>query len=345
MNAKLPKRGAGGGLKRAARGVPKRGGAEASMDFFPDEESGAGMPKGLIDPYVSSMSIWSVWGVHKSGKTHWGLHFPAPVAILSVGESNTRLAKRMTKTIGSMIRYYPRPSANGKAEDRYSYKIQGRDFSRKRSDAVKLHAEKGYANFLADLREAIDWASEREGTVVVDTITKVWEMVRMSLWGALTQDRQHYTEANHRFASLFGWITDPRTCHVVLSSYADDVWKNKEKTDKKKRKGFGDLDFIYDENIQVTKARGNSSVQLLDSRFNRPLEGSKWGEDDVLNADELTEEDVEYLESGEARWRGEEVYLDDDGDVCGLAGNSPAALIKRVHPAAPLERLIRVVPR
>ena len=123
---------------------------------------------------------------------------------------------------------------------------------------VQQAAERTWDSFVANYKESIRLTAASEGLVIVDTGTEMWELLRLASFGKLTQVMpHHYGPVNAEMRDLVRLAFEGH--NVIFLHKLVDEWENytgsdgKEKgrkTGRKSRKGFGDIPFLVQCNIQ-----------------------------------------------------------------------------------------------
>lgn len=206
--------------------------------------------------------IVSVSSKPKHGKSHLALTFPEPLLVFSFDIGLDPVLKKFpNKAIE--VKTYPIPIVD--------------------SDPPKPYAEPIWTQFNLDYKEAIE--SGVYATVVVDTATALWEIVRH----AITEERNRkklleieYALPNIKMSGLFA---QPRVTGVnlVVTQYLRDRYVNGENTGQLELDGWkrteGQADIVLEiERITQTSKVGKKSVMettIKDNRYDRDLNGIK----------------------------------------------------------------------
>lgn len=189
------------------------------------------------------------YGHEKRGKTYWALSAPGPVAVISSDagtEATVRLWERAGKDV-LLFRHIVPPS--GQSIDAY---------------------EKAWDKVSQALYEAMD--SDYFRTIVIDTATEMWELLRLARFGRLSQVMpHHYGPVNAEFRSLINkavnsgkntvWIHKVRKVYKTNKNGVDS-W-----TGEWERSGFSDFGYIIDLVIENDIAEGEFAVRVSDSRY------------------------------------------------------------------------------
>jgi hypothetical protein len=94
-------------------------------------------------------------------------------------------------------------------------------------------ARESLKEFYDGLLEATTDVDQRGGTICIDTVTQLWEMIRVADTEAIKQVRKSqgkelfpydYGDANERHRSLLYYLKD--RCNVVLLAHSQEVWSS-----------------------------------------------------------------------------------------------------------------------
>jgi len=176
------------------------------------------------DPNVNPRLIMAVCGLEKQGKSHFTLTAPAPIAIynLDLGFEGVVNKFTATKQIMECGLHVPRDADQATAMwDKF---------------------EKSYY-----------WALGEPSirTVVIDTASELWELIRMARFGKLTQVMPYmYGPVNAEFRTILraAYGSDK---NLILSHKMRKVYKGDNWTGAYERAGFGDTGFLVQVNTQI----------------------------------------------------------------------------------------------
>lgn len=195
-----------------------------------------------------TLSVCS-FGHEKRGKTYWALSAPGPIAIIS-SDAGTEATVRVWQRAGKDILLFRHivPPAGQRIE---TY-------------------EEAWDKVSQALYEAMESSYFR--TIVIDTATEVWELLRLARFGRLTQVLpHHYGPVNAEFRSLINktiasgknsvWIHKVRKVYKTNKAGVDS-W-----TGEWERSGFADFGYIIDLIIRHDIVEGEFAVEVIDSRY------------------------------------------------------------------------------
>lgn len=215
--------------------------------------------------------IISVCGEEKAGKNYFSFTFPAPIYVHSFdigleGTIDQFVAKKEIYVAEYELEIQP-----GQAEPR----------------EVAESATKLWDNFVGNYKDSL--SSAGKGTVVIDTDSEVYELLRLSRFGKLTQILPHnYGPVNAEFRDVVRSAYDHQ-CNLFLIGRMADEWINDaagkgNKTGQRIRRGFGDLPYLTQINAlceRVDREGGGSDFQAVieSCRFNPECNGATVGND------------------------------------------------------------------
>lgn len=200
----------------------------------------AGMPANfkIVDTSVKKRMVLSIEGDWGTGKTDLALTAPGPIAFFKFDlNSDVTLAKYADKKRIYKCEYeVPDPNV---------------------PNAQQL-AESIARQFCADYSTVINNPEIR--SVVWDTATEIWELIRLAAFGKLTNVMpHHYVQVNNGFRGLIRAAFDSNT-NLVMIHRLKDEWVNytssdgKEKSKRsgrKERAGFSDVGFACQVMVQT----------------------------------------------------------------------------------------------
>jgi len=229
--------------------INELGGEERGMTLSPQMKK-LGFT-GVRDTVMIPRLIVAVSALEKQGKTHFALTAPDPIAFFNLDFGTEGVIDKFTgKEIHSMPVARLDETQSGQApaeykrfEDAYNYVI--------RSKEVR--------------------------TVVVDTATEVWELLRLARFGKLTQVMPYmYGPVNAEYRALirkaYDYDKNLILVHKMKQQYVNDKWNGEYE-----RAGFKDTGFLVQVNTQMYRYRpedgGAFALSILDCRQNPDLAG------------------------------------------------------------------------
>lgn len=207
----------------------------------------------------------AVDGVEKCGKTHFALTAPGPIAIQSVDMG-----------LEGVIQKFQADKEIWLAERRMELPDGGllKELSLEQTSAA---AQKCVKEIISDFRDALSDTNIR--TIIWDSATEVWEILRLARFGKLTQVKpHHYGPVNAEYKDLLRLANDSDKFLVLLHQMKDE-YINDKRTGSYKRAGMSNTGFL----VQVGGVCGKDSAAedtstkfsytINDCRFNTELEG------------------------------------------------------------------------
>lgn len=118
-------------------------------------------------------------------------------------------------------------------------------------------------------------------TVVIDTSTELWDIVRLAAFGKLSQVKSHhYGPVNSQFRDFIRMAYDSNT-NLILIHKLKDEYENDKKTGRLVRGGFSDTGFMVQANATLSKDPKAESIDekfkllITDCRQNTNAEGTE----------------------------------------------------------------------
>ena len=194
--------------------------------------------------------IMSVSGLEKQGKTHFALTAPGPLGMFStdIGEEG------VVEKFGD--------------KDIYIMSIDRVD------DDSAEQAPEEYARFHGAYVKLLRGKEVR--TIVLDTATEIWEILRMARFGRLTQVMPYqYGPVNAEYRALireaYAYDKNLILIHKMKPKYIND-----KRTAEYERAGFGDTGFLVQVNARAYRYEdGDFALQIEDCRQNPALMGEE----------------------------------------------------------------------
>lgn len=184
----------------------------------------------------------AVWGIDKSGKTHFGLTGEPPIHAF---DFNNGL-------------YGALPKFRGKLITSYSYKT----FMHSDLVGEQRHVST-YAAFLKDLKAL---PSVTQGTVIYDTSTELWKLVSAAqIEGSKSHDPYHrdeYGEANGIMRSLIAY-PQSKGYDVILTAFSAKEYVGDTFTGKREMKSWGDLAAYVDVVLHMERRNEKDPKEVI----------------------------------------------------------------------------------
>lgn len=268
-----------------ALSIPKRNPAQASQASAPVPGGGSRkpVPRGQVQApafiratgEVKQRLIANIQGPEKTGKNHMAFGAPAPIYIHSFDLGLEGVVEKFQNVKEIQVAEYALEIQPGEATEK----------------EVGEAANRVWEKFLSNFRDSIA-STQAEGTVIVDTGTEAWELLRLASFGRLVQVMPHmYGKPNAEYRGMVRSSYDGT--NVIWLHKMVDEWENfagsdgKEKgrkTGRKVRKGFSDMAFLVQANVETWRndLEGGGSefgCNVIDCRVNPDINGTTWDND------------------------------------------------------------------
>jgi len=191
--------------------------------------------------------LLSICGREKQGKTHFALTAPGPIALIDMDIGTEGVIEKFADKKIYYLDFKP-PEDRALAESDWDRLVEG-------YSAVLEHPE---------IR-----------TLIWDTATEGWELLRMARFGKLSQVMPHaYGPVNAEWRRLIRKAYDADVnlilLHKMKRMYVNDKWNGKYE-----RSGFSDIGFLAQCNAEVSRnaETGEFRCHVIDSRQNPDLAG------------------------------------------------------------------------
>lgn len=193
--------------------------------------------------------IAAVSGLEKQGKTSFALSAPGPIIYFNLDYGLE----------GVLGKY-----AGGKD-------VYVKEYRYKRNDTPDKYNTL-WASFTTDYYNAL---KSKARTIVIDTATELWELLRLARFGKLTQVMpHHYGPVNAEYASVIreGYSYDK---NVILLHKLKKQYVNDKFTGEYERSGFTNTGFLVQANLEVYRdgLDGEFYLKVLDCRQNSMIGG------------------------------------------------------------------------
>lgn len=207
--------------------------------------------------------IVCVQGLEKKGKTHFALTAPDPIAFMSLDVGTEGVVEKFI---------------NGEHAAKEIYISTYRNFIKRNlkgevdTVATTNGAEREWSKFMKDYEIALGMGVR---TVIVDTASEMWELLRLSAFGKLDQVPSFmYGPVNGTFRELVRMAYDSDTNLMLLHKYKKQ-YKSNEWSGKYERAGFGDVGYLSQVVVECDRKPkdkhgdgGEFFTKILDCRQN-----------------------------------------------------------------------------
>jgi hypothetical protein len=208
--------------------------------------------------------VLTIDGPPKEGKTEFTLTAPEPITIhnLDLGLEGVVEKFAATKEIYAFDYQIP-----------MSAMLPGSEFSGM-SDA----AQKVWKEYVRNFRDSLS----KMRTIVVDTGTEAWQLVRLARLGKLTSIMPvQYTAVNAEFRQLTQLALSQNSCNVIFTHKVKDVYKDDKKTGEIERAGFGEIEYDVQAVLKASRDYAKTgvdqfSIQIATCRANLGASGRRF---------------------------------------------------------------------
>lgn len=211
--------------------------------------------------------VIDIMGLPKEGKTNFALTAPGPLAIHDMDLGMEGVIEKFAEKEVYPFRYDVPLSAM----------LPGSEFS-----GMADAAQKVWREFVINFRDSLS----KMRTVVVDTGTEAWSLVRLARLGKLTQVLPvQYTAVNAEFRQLTQLALSQQKCNVIFVHKVKDVYKDDKKTGAVERAGFTEMEYDVQTVLKATRDYTKVGVQqfqleIAACRANLGASGTRFSGDD-----------------------------------------------------------------
>lgn len=202
-----------------------------------------------ISPIIHPRIIASIWGHDGFGKTHFAFSAPGPIALFNFDIGHEGVVHKFTsqKEIREIQITVPRDSDNCKKE----------------ADDLWIKFNTTYDIALSNAR-----------TIIVDTATELWALLRLARFGKLTQVMPYqYTPVNAEFSSIIKRAFDAVGTNVIFLHRARAIYINDKNTGKYEQSGFSGM--FYDVQLRGQMQRWDPDAEHSTVQFGITIEKSR----------------------------------------------------------------------
>lgn len=226
---------------------------------------------------VRNRLIICVQGLEKTGKSHWALTAPDPIAYMSLDIGTEGVVNKFLNGTHaekeiylSTYRYFVKRNSKGEVD----------------TNSTANHAEREWGKFVTDFETALNMGVR---TLIVDTASEMWDLLRLSSFGKLDQVPSFmYGPVNGTFRELVRKAYDQDTNLILIHKYKKQ-YKGSEWSGKYERAGFGDIGFLSQVVVECSRKPINKHdgggvefiTKIVDCRQNATIIGEEY--EDELN--------------------------------------------------------------
>jgi len=215
------------------------------------------------DSTIHPRIIISVEGLAKNGKSHFALTAPGPMCYMNLDSGLEGVIHKFAAKKEIYVSNYDTP-------------ISLKDAYPDLDKTVQV-----WGKFKQDFVSALHSGLR---TLIVDTTSEAYELVRLARLGKLTQVKPfHYALPNYEFKALLDEALKNPTVNVIFlhkqkRKYVKDVWNGGFE-----RAGFGGIEYIVQAFLRTFYDEDGFNIEILDSRHDKELAGTVLTGNDVCN--------------------------------------------------------------
>jgi hypothetical protein len=215
--------------------------------------------------------LLNLQGLEKTGKNHFSFTAPDPIALLSFDLGIEGVIEKFNK--------YKLGVVNGIRQKRIylsEYELLAQPGVASEKD-VEAEASKLWNRVVSDFRDA--FASPSIRTVITDTGSELWELKRLSEFGKMSANVQHYGPVNADFRRLVRIPYDTDKNFIMIHKMKDEWIRGADgkagKSGKLERSGMKDIGFLLQGNLQTWRDPSDNTFHatMLDCRHNPEVNG------------------------------------------------------------------------
>lgn len=201
--------------------------------------------------------IMSLCGLEKTGKTHLALSAPAPISYLSLDFGDE----------GVIEKFVARKKQIFKAE----FKMPAARGNSKAREAMKDQAESVWEDFKSKFLFSLLNAR----TVIVDTETEAWELIRLARFGKIDQVKPiHYGPVNREYKEVLIKASYEANANVIFLQRLKKEWLNDKATGNYEQAGYSGIPFDVQVNARTfVDENGRFALYIDNCRQNATLRG------------------------------------------------------------------------
>lgn len=214
--------------------------------------------------------ISNIQGLQKTGKNHLAFTAPGDTAILSFDLGLEGVVEKFNQ--------HKLGTVNGIMQKKIyvaNYELLAQPGKASEAE-VEAEALKLWKRFLSDFKDAAISPSIR--TVITDTGTEAWELKRLSEFGKMSANTQHYGPVNADFRRFLRIPYETDKNFIFIHQMKDEWVKGSDgkgnKSGKLERAGFREIPFAMQANLQTWRDDDNQfHATMLDCRQNPEVNG------------------------------------------------------------------------
>jgi hypothetical protein len=207
--------------------------------------------------------IMSLCGLEKTGKTHLALSAPGPISYLSLDFGDEGVIEKFVPNKKIYKAEFKIPAARGKGKDR---------------EGMKDQAEEIWEDF----KEKYLFSLLNARTVIVDTETEAWELIRLARFGKVDQVKPiHYGPVNREYKETMIKAAYEANANVILLQRLKKEWLNDKATGNYEQAGNSGIPFDVQVNARTyIDTDGRFALYIDNCRQNALLRGTSLSQEE-----------------------------------------------------------------
>lgn len=206
----------------------------------------------LAPSVVKPRMIVSVYGSEGSGKTHFAMTAPGPIALLNFDDGTEGVVEKFQSL----------------REDVYQIDLEvpyttvtlddGDEVKRKKERELAKLADAEWDRSVEFFRKGLKFAR----TVVVDTATQWWELLRLARFGRQSNVKHLFTAVNAEFRRIVKGDAFNSDASVVYLHSMKDEYVNDVRTGELVPAGFGGMPYIVQVHLHAHRDENGGAWRL-----------------------------------------------------------------------------------
>ncbi len=202
----------------------------------------------------------SLYGETGTGKTTLALTAPGPIALIHASEKLAGIVE---------------PHVKDKEIKLYDF---GGIFIGS-PDEVSAQADAGLADLKAAMDDAWSWAK----TIIIDTHTEMWELIRLARFGKLAQVKpHHYGPVNAEWASIFKAFRKQEHVNIITIGHMREQYRNDKPTGIMEMAGQKKMAYMSDVVVRMERSPQLEFIAEVEKGWwNAHVEGMEFYDEEI----------------------------------------------------------------
>jgi hypothetical protein len=209
---------------------------------------------------VKRRLIMAIDGREKSGKSHFALSGPEPIAVINLDIGLDGVVQKWQDDKEVWVQ---------------DIKVDIQGLKELTPQAAANEADRAFSAVVKAYKAVLGEAR----TIIYDNATEIWELLRMARFGKLDHVKpHHYAPVNAEYRDLLRMAYDQDRTNLILLHKMKDEYVDDKRTGAVKRAGFADTGFLVQVNALAYREPGVDvpdcfHLQITDCRQNAELAG------------------------------------------------------------------------